>query len=57
MLHRRGITIQGCFVFGFDHDDKSVFDVDGRSGPETGHRHPALLALHTLSRNRHYSSG
>ena len=26
MLHRRGITIQGCFVFGFDHDDKSVFD-------------------------------
>lgn len=26
MLHRRGITIQGCFVFGFDHDDKSVFE-------------------------------
>ncbi len=26
MLHRRGITIQGCFVFGFDHDDKDVFD-------------------------------
>jgi radical SAM superfamily enzyme YgiQ (UPF0313 family) len=25
-LHRRGITIQGCFVFGFDHDDKSVFE-------------------------------
>jgi radical SAM superfamily enzyme YgiQ (UPF0313 family) len=24
-LQRRGITIQGCFVFGFDHDDKSVF--------------------------------
>ncbi|WP_321476138.1 B12-binding domain-containing radical SAM protein [uncultured Paludibaculum sp.] len=26
MLQRRGITIQGCFVFGFDHDDKSVFE-------------------------------
>jgi len=26
MLHRRGITIQGCFVFGFDHDDKYAFD-------------------------------
>jgi radical SAM superfamily enzyme YgiQ (UPF0313 family) len=25
-LHRRGITIQGCFVFGFDHDNKHVFD-------------------------------
>jgi len=25
MLQRRGITIQGCFVFGFDHDDASVF--------------------------------
>ena len=24
-LQRRGITIQGCFVFGFDHDDASVF--------------------------------
>ena len=25
MLQGRGITIQGCFVFGFDHDDTSVF--------------------------------
>ena len=25
MLQRRGVTIQGCFVFGFDHDDGSVF--------------------------------
>jgi len=24
-LQRRGITIQGCFVFGFDHDDASAF--------------------------------
>ena len=24
-LQRRGITIQGCFVFGFDHDDPTVF--------------------------------
>ncbi len=24
-LHARGISIQGCFVFGFDHDDESVF--------------------------------
>ena len=25
-LQKRGITIQGCFVFGFDHDDASVFE-------------------------------
>jgi radical SAM superfamily enzyme YgiQ (UPF0313 family) len=25
-LQKRGITIQGCFVFGFDHDDSSVFE-------------------------------
>ncbi len=25
-LHERNISIQGCFVFGFDHDDASVFD-------------------------------
>ncbi len=24
-LHTAGISVQGCFVFGFDHDDKSVF--------------------------------
>jgi len=25
-LHRRGITVQGCFVFGFDHDDTGIFE-------------------------------
>jgi len=25
-LQNRGITVQGCFVFGFDHDDTSVFE-------------------------------
>ncbi|MFH1269294.1 MAG: radical SAM protein [Planctomycetota bacterium] len=25
-LHDHGIGIQGCFVFGFDHDDPSVFE-------------------------------
>ena len=25
-LHERGISIQACFVFGFDTDDKSVFE-------------------------------
>jgi radical SAM superfamily enzyme YgiQ (UPF0313 family) len=25
-LQQRGITVQGCFVFGFDHDDANVFD-------------------------------
>jgi radical SAM superfamily enzyme YgiQ (UPF0313 family) len=25
-IHARGIAIQGCFVFGFDHDDTDVFD-------------------------------
>lgn len=26
-LHDAGIIIQGCFVFGFDHDDRSVFEM------------------------------
>ncbi len=26
MLHKKGIMIQGCFVFGFDCDTKSVFE-------------------------------
>jgi radical SAM superfamily enzyme YgiQ (UPF0313 family) len=25
-LHDRHISVQGCFVFGFDHDDSSVFE-------------------------------
>ena len=25
-LHDHGISVQGTFIFGFDHDDKSVFD-------------------------------
>jgi radical SAM superfamily enzyme YgiQ (UPF0313 family) len=25
-IHARGIAIQGCFVFGFDHDDTDVFE-------------------------------
>lgn len=25
-IHARGIAIQGCFVFGFDHDDLDVFE-------------------------------
>ena len=25
-LQNRGITVQGCFVFGFDHDDTGVFE-------------------------------
>ena len=25
-IHARGIAIQGCFVFGFDHDDEEAFE-------------------------------
>jgi radical SAM superfamily enzyme YgiQ (UPF0313 family) len=25
-LHELGISVQGCFVFGLDHDDKDIFD-------------------------------
>ena len=26
VMHALGVSVQGCFVFGFDHDDPSVFD-------------------------------
>lgn len=26
LLHSYHISVQGCFIFGFDHDDKTVFD-------------------------------
>jgi len=26
ILHAHGISVQGCFMFGFDHDDLSVFE-------------------------------
>lgn len=26
LMHERGISVQGCFVFGMDHDDSDVFD-------------------------------
>jgi radical SAM superfamily enzyme YgiQ (UPF0313 family) len=26
LFHERGISVQGCFVFGMDHDDTDVFD-------------------------------
>lgn len=35
-LHRRGIALQGCFVFGSDHDDTSVFEQTARFAVEAG---------------------
>ena len=26
IMHSLNISVQGCFVFGFDHDDKTIFD-------------------------------
>lgn len=26
LLHSNGISIQGCFIFGFDHDKRTVFE-------------------------------
>lgn len=35
-LHRHGIAIMGCFVFGLDHDDAGVFERTVRFAIETG---------------------
>ena len=50
-LQQRGITVQGCFVFGFDHDDASVFESTVQLVQDLGRGYSALLALHALSRH------
>jgi radical SAM superfamily enzyme YgiQ (UPF0313 family) len=35
-LHALGIAIQGCFVFGLDHDTRDVFDITADFAIETG---------------------
>ncbi|GHV35961.1 B12-binding domain-containing radical SAM protein [Synergistales bacterium] len=35
-LHKLGIAVQGCFVFGLDHDDKDVFDKAANCAIEWG---------------------
>lgn len=35
-LHRRRISVMGCFVFGLDHDDSGVFDHTARFAVEAG---------------------
>jgi radical SAM superfamily enzyme YgiQ (UPF0313 family) len=44
-LHRLGISIQGCFVFGNDHDDASVFARTAQFVNETGIDLPRFAIL------------
>lgn len=44
-LHRLGIAIQGCFVFGLDHDTPAVFDTTVEFAMETGIDLPRYAVL------------
>jgi len=44
-LHRLGIAIQGCFVFGLDHDTPAVFDATVAFVVETGIDLPRFAVL------------
>jgi radical SAM superfamily enzyme YgiQ (UPF0313 family) len=44
-LHRLGIAIQGCFVFGLDHDTTDVFDTTVEFAIETGIDLPRYAVL------------
>jgi radical SAM superfamily enzyme YgiQ (UPF0313 family) len=44
-IHARGIAIQGCFVFGFDHDDKGVFVETAEFSVEAGVDLPRFAVL------------
>ena len=44
-LHKLGISIQGCFVFGLDHDTVDVFDATVEFAIETGIELPRFSVL------------
>jgi radical SAM superfamily enzyme YgiQ (UPF0313 family) len=44
-LHQLGIAIQGCFVFGLDHDTKDVFDTTAQFAIDTGIDLPRFAVL------------
>lgn len=44
-LHKLGISIQGCFVFGLDHDTNEVFDATVEFAIETGIELPRFSVL------------
>jgi radical SAM superfamily enzyme YgiQ (UPF0313 family) len=44
-LHRLGIAIQGCFVFGLDHDTTEVFDTTVEFAIDTGIDLPRFAVL------------
>lgn len=44
-LHKLGIAIQGCFVFGLDHDTPDVFDTTVQFAIETGIDLPRFAVL------------
>jgi radical SAM superfamily enzyme YgiQ (UPF0313 family) len=44
-LHRLGISIQGCFVFGLDHDTPDVFETTVEFAIETGIDLPRFAVL------------
>ena len=44
-LHELGIAIQGCFVFGLDHDERDVFDATAQFAIDTGIDLPRFAVL------------
>ena len=44
-LHELGIAIQGCFVFGLDHDELEVFDATAEFAIDTGIDLPRFAVL------------
>jgi len=44
-LHRLGISVQGCFVFGLDHDTPDVFDATVEFALDTGIDLPRFAVL------------
>lgn len=44
-LHRHGIALQGCFVFGNDDDDESIFEQTARFAVEVGIDLPRFAIL------------
>ena len=56
-LHEHGIALQGCFVFGLDHDEPDVFLKTAEFAVQAQIDLPRYASRHAVSQHRRFTSG